>query len=62
LWGGTVGAMTSSPQCLHSIAESEAKESVLRRELSRVIIQHNPNRALEAMQREQAKQGRGEGQ
>ena len=52
VWGFAMAAMTTSPECLHSIARSRDPQSVLRVELSRIVVMHNPNRALEAIERD----------
>ena len=52
LWGASAGAMSASPACIQRAAQNPDPASVLRRELSRIAVQHNPNRALESAARD----------
>ena len=52
VWGVAAGVVLSSPSCLQSMASSRDSHSVLRREMARVIVRHNPNHAAELVRRE----------
>ena len=52
LWGTGVGAMSASPVCIKRASRNKDPDSVLRRELARIAVQHNPNRAMEQVARE----------
>ena len=56
LWGGGVATIGATHPCLHSWAETDDPESVLRSEITEQMLLHNPNRALNMLQAEREKQ------
>ena len=56
LWGTATGAMSASPVCMNRASHSTDPDSVLRKELARIAVQHNPNRAMESVAREKIAQ------
>ena len=56
LWGTATGAMSASPVCIKQASHSKDPDSVLRKEMARIAVQHNPNRAMEKVAREKIAQ------
>ena len=51
LWGAGVGSLVGHSSCLQLIKQSPNPESVLKRELAKVVRKHNPNAEWEAQLR-----------
>ena len=47
--GAAIGAMWVSPWFIHQAASSKDPDSLLRREMARIAVTHNPNRAMEVV-------------
>jgi len=47
VWGSAAAALTSTPACLRAVGEIKDSSSVLKKELSRIVVEHNPNIALQ---------------
>lgn len=45
VWVATTSALSSSPSCLHAISHIDDPNSVLKKELKRIVVMHNPNTA-----------------
>lgn len=56
MWGSAAAALTSTPSCLRSVSAITDTDSVLKHELSRIVVQHNPNVAMQHAQQRHSQQ------